>query len=106
MKYLAKIKDSYIFNKNSYKSHWYFVYLDKNKNVKYLRELTHLFIKDKNRFAKIRKGYLEKKKIDIFDTASGLYKNKIYKDINGNKFTRGSIKNNAVYRRFKFKILK
>ena len=103
--YLAKIKDSFIFDRNSRRSHWYFVYLDKNKQVKYLKELTHLYKPDRVRFHQLNNGRLKKIKIDIFDTASGVYKNKICRNINGTRFTRNDIRINSDYRRFKFKIL-
>ena len=42
---LVKLNDKLMFNGDKNKSHLYLVYKNKNK-VKYLRQLTHLYIKD------------------------------------------------------------
>lgn len=95
--FLAKIKDNFMFNRNSSndKSHWYVVYSSNNKVTK-CYQLTHLYKPDKKRFGQLKKGLIKKVYIKGFDTPFGLKKRNIQVDINGNKLTKKEILNNST----------
>lgn len=80
--YLAKIKDSYIFDKDSHKSHFYICLKDRNGKIK-LRGLTHLYKPDSRRMGQLRGGLIYKRKFFNFDAVSGVNKKIIFNDING-----------------------
>ena len=63
---LVKLNDKLMFNGDKNKSHLYLVY--KKNKVKYLRQLTHLYIKDEKRFKQVKRGILEKYNVSGFDT--------------------------------------
>lgn len=80
---LVKLNDKLMFNGDKNKSHLYLVYKNKNK-VKYLRQLTHLYIKDEKRFKQVKRGILEKYNVSGFDTIQGVKVDK-YKNLNNLK---------------------
>lgn len=103
---LAKVRDSYVFNKKSSDSHFYFVEPQTNGNV-FLRGLTHLYVPDKKRMNQLRSGLLEKVFIDGFDTPSGVSVKKVETtDINGNPMSLSDVASHSVKGIWKRKILK
>lgn len=80
---LVKLNDKLMFNGDKNKSHLYLVYKNNNK-VKYLRQLTHLYIKDEKRFKQVKRGILEKYNVSGFDTIQGVKVDK-YKNLNNLK---------------------
>lgn len=80
---IARIKDSYIFDKNSKGSHLYAVYYVRSSRSYRAVGLTHLYTPDPNRFNQVKKRILMKTKFPNFETPSGV-DNKFYsKNING-----------------------
>lgn len=105
--FLAKIKDKFMFKGHKNYSHWYLVYTRKNR-VLYMKQITHLYKPDKNRFDQIGIGLLEKRKITSFDTPQGVKKRKIYKNGYGKKISlydvyknSDGIRNNVRTRKYK-----
>lgn len=80
---IARIKDSYIFDKTSNGSHLYAVYYDRANRCYRAVGLTHLYVPDSNRFNQVKRGLLMKTKLPNFETPSGV-DNKFYsRNING-----------------------
>lgn len=93
--FLAKIRDSFMFNGSHNKSHWYLVYKRKNK-VTFLKRVTHMYIADKNRFKQRNKGILQMKKVTSFDAPQGIFCQKIKSNYKGEPLTLENIKKNSV----------
>ena len=70
---LVRIKNKYMFNSDDpYGVHSYGVYYDR-KNKRYNAvQLTHLYIKDEDRFKQVRKGQIMVTKFKEFETPSGV----------------------------------
>ncbi len=83
---LVKIKNSYLFKSDNPKGvHTYAVYYDKKNKENRAVALTHLYIKDNERFKQVRKGNIMISKFKEFDTPTGV-KNYYYsKNTNGKK---------------------
>ena len=76
---LAKIKNKYMYKTtlDDNGAHYYLVYYDR-KNKKYIAiQLTHLYIKDKNRFRQVDNGFIKIEKFKEFEVPSGV-RRKIY----------------------------
>lgn len=76
--FLAKIKNKFMYktDKNDNGSHWYLVYMRKDK-VLFLKGITHLYIPDKKRMYQRNVGLLDERRITSFETPQGVYKKKI-----------------------------
>lgn len=83
---LVKIKNRYLFNSNNPNgTHAYAAYYDR-KNKRYNAvQLTHLYIKDENRFKQVKRGNIMVTKFNEFDTPSGVRNQYYNKNINGGK---------------------
>ena len=84
---LAKIKNKYMFNTlpNDNGVHYYLIYFDR-KNKRYNAiQLTHLYIKDKNRFIQVNKGLIKIEKLKEFEVPSGVKKEIYTTNIFGEK---------------------
>ena len=80
---IARIKDSYIFDKNSNGSHLYAGYYDRSSKSYRAVGLTHLYVPDSNRFNQVSRGFLMKTKLPGFDAPTGV-KNSFYsKNLSG-----------------------
>ena len=87
---IARIKDSYMFDKNSKGSHWYVLYYDRPSSSYRAVELTHLYSPDKKRFDKVKKNTLMKMKFSKFETPSGVDNSYYSTDINNKKINVNS----------------
>lgn len=76
---VAKIKNSYMYktDKNDKGTHNYLVYFNKKTRRYNAVQLTHLYVKDKERFKQVRKGNILLEKFKEYDVPSGV-KNHIY----------------------------
>ena len=93
---LVKIKNRYLFKGNNPNGiHTYATYYDR-KNKRYNAiQLTHLYVKDANRFKQVSKGNIMVTKFKEFDVPSGV-RNQFYcKNVNGGKIDLKD-KNNVV----------
>lgn len=83
---LAKIKNRYLYKSdNPFGYHTYAVYYDKKNRENRAVGLTHLYVRDNNRFAQVKKGMIRIEKFKEFDVPSGV-KNKYYsRNIKGGK---------------------
>lgn len=84
---LAKIKNKYMFKTlpNDSGVHYYLIYFDR-KNKRYNAiQLTHLYIKDKNRFIQVNKGLIKIEKLKEFEVPSGVKKEIYTTNIFGEK---------------------
>lgn len=83
---LVKIKNSYLFNSNNPNgTHTYATYYDR-KNKRYNAiQLTHLYVKDENRFKQVKRGNIMITKFKEFDTPTGVRNQYYNKNINGSK---------------------
>lgn len=84
---LAKIKNKYMFKTtpDDRGIHYYLVFYDK-KNKRYNAiQLTHLYIKDKNRFIQVNKGLICVEKFKEFEIPSGVKKEIYTKNVFGGK---------------------
>lgn len=94
---IAKIKNKYMYETrpDDNGTHHYLVYYDRKTQRYNAVQLTHLYIKDKNRFEMIRKGLIKVEKFKEFDVPSGV-RRKIYtSNMNGGKIDLKD-KNNVV----------
>lgn len=92
---LAKISNKYMYKtkKNDNGSHYYLVFYDR-KNKRYNAvQLTHLYIKDRNRFVQVNKGLIVVEKFKEFEVPSGVKKQIYETDVNGNNI---DIKSNSI----------
>jgi hypothetical protein len=82
-----KIRDRFLFNSSTpNKEHTYAVYYDrKNKEYRAV-QLTHLYLKDEERFKKLNKGLFLKEKFKRFEVPSGVRNYYYSKDVSGNNF--------------------
>ena len=73
---IAKIKNSYMYktNKNDKGIHHYLVFYDRKKKRYNAVQLTHLYVKDKDRFKQVKKGLIKIEKFKEFDVPSGVKK--------------------------------
>lgn len=76
---LAKIKNKYMYKTtpNDNGTHYYLVYFDRKEKKYFAIQLTHLYIKDKNRFRQVDNGFIKIEKFKEFDVPSGVRK-KLY----------------------------
>ena len=83
---LVNIKNRYMFKGNNPNGvHTYATYYD-NKNKRYNAiQLTHLYVKDANRFKQVSKGNIMVTKFKEFDVPSGVRNQYYNKNINGGK---------------------
>ena len=83
---LVKIKNSYLFKSNYPNgTHTYATYYDR-KNKRYNAiQLTHLYVKDTNRFKQVSKGNIMVTKFKEFDVPSGVRNQYYNKNVNGGK---------------------
>ena len=83
---LAKIKNRYLFKSNNPNGvHTYATYYDR-KNQRYNAiQLTHLYVKDSNRFKQVSKGNIMVTKFKEFDVPSGVRNQYYNKNVNGGK---------------------
>ena len=83
---LVKIRNKYMFESDKpYGVHSYGVYYDR-KNKRYNAvQLTHLYIKDEDRFKQVKKGNIMIAKFKEFDTPSGVRNYYFSTNINGGK---------------------
>ena len=83
---LAKIKNNYLFNSNNPNGiHTYAVYYYKKTKSNRAIGLTHLYVKDKNRFNQVRRGNILVEKFKEFDVPSGVKNSYFDKNIVGKK---------------------
>ena len=84
---IAKIKNKYMYNttENDNGCHYYIVFYDRKKLEYHAVQLTHLYIKDKNRFKQVKNGKILIQKFKEFEVPSGLKKEIYTKNINGTK---------------------
>lgn len=83
---VAKIKNKYMYETSMEDngSHYYLLYFDR-KEKKYIAiQLTHLYIKDRERFKQVSKGNILVEKFKIFEVPSGVkrdfYESNIFGD--------------------------
>lgn len=70
---LVKIKNKYLYvSDNPNGNHTYAVYRDKETNKNRAVALTHLYIKDNNRFTQVKKGNIIVTKFKEFEVPSGV----------------------------------
>lgn len=83
---LVKIKNKYLFKSdNPNGTHTYATYYDR-KNKRYNAiQLTHLYVKDENRFKQVKRGNIMVAKFKEFDVPSGVRNQYYSKNINGGK---------------------
>ena len=75
---IAKIRNSYLFKSNNPNgTHHYAVYYDRHNKRYNTVQLTHLYVKDKNRFQQVKRGNIAIEKFKEFDTPTGV-KNSFY----------------------------
>lgn len=98
---LAKIKNRYLFNSdNPHGNHTYAVYYDRKTKEYRAIGLTHLYIKDENRFKQVRKGNIRIEKFKEFDTPTGVKNSYYSKDIKGQKINLNNADVVAVSKRY------
>ena len=83
---LVKIKNRYLFKSNNPNgTHTYATYYDR-KNKRYNAiQLTHLYVKDNNRFKQVARGNIMVTKFKEFDVPSGVRNQYYFKNVNGGK---------------------
>ena len=83
---LVKIKNGYLFKSNNPNgTHTYATYYDR-KNKRYNAiQLTHLYVKDENRFKQVKRGNIMVTKFKEFDVPSGVRNQYYNKTVNGGK---------------------
>lgn len=82
---LAKIKNKYMYKTNDDGTHYYLVYYDRKSKSYHAVQLTHLYIKDKDRFKLVEKGYILIEKFKEFDVPSGVKIDVYNGNVNGEK---------------------
>ena len=92
---LAKIKNKYMYktDDNDEGTHYYLVFFDRKTKSYHAAQLTHLYIKDKNRFIQVRKGYIKIIKLKEFDVPSGVRIDVYKTNANGEKIDLNDRKN-------------
>ncbi|MBE5764015.1 MAG: hypothetical protein E7339_00235 [Clostridiales bacterium] len=83
---LVKIKNRYLFKSNNPNgTHTYATYYDR-KNKRYNAiQLTHLYVKDNNRFKQVARGNIMVTKFKEFDVPSGVRNQYYFKNVSGGK---------------------
>ena len=91
---LVKIKNKYLFKSdNPNGNHTYATYFDrKNKEYRAVA-LTHLYVKDDNRFKQVKKGNIKIEKFKEFDVPSGVQNYYYSRNIKGKKINLSDDKN-------------
>ena len=83
---LAKIKNKYLFNSsNPEGNHTYAVYYDRKNKCYRAVGLTHLYVKDKQRFRQVKQGRIMIMKFKDFDVPSGVKNSYFDKNVSGGK---------------------
>lgn len=96
---LVRIKNKYLYNsENPNGIHTYAVYYDKQSKSNRAIALTHLYVKDKNRFKQVKNGNIMVSNFKEFDTPTGV-KNYYYsKNTKGKKI---NLKDNDIVKVYK-----
>ena len=100
---LAKIKNKYMYKTKPEDegTHYYLVYYNREKKRYNAIQLTHLYIKDKNRFIQVNKGLIIVEKLKEFDVPSGVRIDVYDKNVYGGKIDLHDKKNVVkVYPRY------
>ena len=75
---LAKIINKYMYKGDDGEGHHHYLIFYNRKEKRYNAiQLTHLYLKDKKRFTRVKKGLLKIEKFKEFDVPSGV-KNKVF----------------------------
>lgn len=83
---LVKIKNRYMFkSSNPNGVHTYATYYDRQNKRYNAIQLTHLYVKDANRFKQVSKGNIMVTKFKEFDVPSGVRNQYYNKNVNGGK---------------------
>ena len=83
---LAKIKNKYMYKgDNGDGCHHYLIFFNRKEKRYNAIQLTHLYLKDKNRFSRVKKGLLKIEKFKEFDVPSGVKNEVINHNVNGLK---------------------
>ncbi|MBO4286414.1 MAG: hypothetical protein J5880_03680 [Bacilli bacterium] len=84
---LAKIKNKYMYKTtpDDEGTHYYLVFYDCSEKRYKAIQLTHLYIKDKNRFIQVSKGFITIEKFKEFDVPSGVRQYVYETNVDGNK---------------------
>lgn len=83
---LVKIKNKYLFNSNNPNgTHTYAAFYDRKNKCYNAVQLTHLYVKDANRFRQVSRGNIMVTKFKEFDVPSGVRNQYYNKNINGGK---------------------
>ena len=83
---LAKIKNSYMFRSdNPNGTHTYAVFYDRRNRQYNAVQLTHLYVKDDDRFRQVRRGNIKVMKFKEFDVPSGVRNSYYNKNVLGGK---------------------
>ena len=83
---LVNIKNRYMFKSNNPNGkHTYAVYYDRKNKQYNAIQLTHLYVKDSNRFKQVSKGNIMVTKFKEFDVPSGVRNQYYNKNVNGAK---------------------
>ena len=69
-------------DENDNGTHYYLIYYDRKTKSYHAIQLTHLYIKDNNRFKQVQKGNIKIEKLKEFDVPSGI-KKELYTSNNG-----------------------
>ena len=100
---LAKIKNKYMYKTtpDDEGTHYYLVFYDRKKKCYCAVQLTHLYIKDKNRFIQVSKGFIKVEKLKEFDVPSGVKRQLYLTNVDGKKIDIKDRKNVVeVYPRY------
>ena len=83
---LVKIKNRYLFNSNNPNgTHTYATYYDRTNKCYNAVQLTHLYVKDANRFKQVSRGNIMITKFKEFDVPNGVRNQYYNKNVNGGK---------------------
>lgn len=84
---IAKIKNKYMYKTSESDNgvHFYLIYYDRKKKCYCAVQLTHLYIKDKDRFIQVNKGNIKLEKFKEFEVPSGVRKDVYTKNSKGTK---------------------
>ena len=83
---LVKIKNRYLFKGNNPNgTHTYATYYDRQNKRYNAVQLTHLYVKDANRFKQVQRGDIMITKFKEFDVPSGVRNQYYSKNVNGGK---------------------
>lgn len=92
---IAKIKNKYMYktSENDNGVHFYLIYYDRRKKCYCAVQLTHLYIKDKDRFIQVNKGNIKLEKFKEFEVPSGVKKQLYTKNVYGENIDLKDTKN-------------